>query len=201
MPTAALIDLNHLAFKHLDKGFFYLQNQDYDSCTGSLHAVNAALPKEYQIIFDTIEYNNAIKHPLEILCKKCPASHNRDEIQTWNMILPLHEQIITKKQTVDAWTCPECGEINTLADSKFILKARQEPYFTKVVPMPPERKQNLGDRTAYHVKYRAWFNNVVAELTRQISQLRWDHWKQGEDDSLGMDDLQQILNNNLEDSI
>jgi hypothetical protein len=200
MPTAALIDLNHLALKHLDKAFFYLLTQDYDSCVGSLHAVNASLPKEYQINFDTIEYNKAIQHPLEILCKSCGTSYNRDEITLWPMILPLHEQIVTKKKTVDAWTCKECNMNNILIDSKFIQKERQEPYFTKIVPQPPERKQNLGDRTAYHVKFRAWFNNVVAELTRQISQMRWDHWKQGEDENMNVEDMQSLVDKNLEGS-
>lgn len=198
MPTAALIDLNHLALKHLDKAFFYLQVQDYDSCVGSLHAVNAALPSDYQIVFDSDDYKQKISHPIEIYCKHCPAIMKRDDIKIWKMILPLHEQIITKTKTVDAWTCPECKEENILVDSKVIRKERQEPFFTKVVPAPPERKQNLGDRTAYHVKFRAWFNNVVAELTRQISQLRWDHWKQGEDENMNIEELQSVLANNME---
>lgn len=199
MPTAALIDLNHIALKHLDKAFYYLAGQDYDSCTSSLHAVNAALPPEYHITFDTEAYNKMIKHPLEIFCKSCGESHNRDEIKTWDMLLPLYQQIVTKSKSVKAWTCDKCNADNILLDSKMIQKVREEPFFTKVVPSPPERKQSLGDRTSFHIKYRAWFGNVVAELTRQISKLRWDHWKQG-DDNLDMADLQQVLEKGLETS-
>ena len=56
MPTAALIDLNHVALKHLDNAKFYLSIQDYDSCTAALHAANAALHPDYRITFDTEKY-------------------------------------------------------------------------------------------------------------------------------------------------
>ncbi len=196
MPTAALIDLNHIALKHLDKAIFYLQTQEYDSCIASLHAVNAALPPEYHIHFDTDEYNKMILHPLEIFCKSCGEPSNRDEIVLWDLLLPLHEQILLGTKTIEAWTCSKCNKNNILSESKIVQKVHQEPFFTKVVPMPPERKQNFGDRTSYHIKFRAWFGMVVAELTRQISQLRWDHWKQGENEENA--DLQQVLDTNLE---
>lgn len=199
MPTAALIDVNHMALKHLDKAFYYLASQDYDSCTSSLHSVNASLPPEYHIKFDTQKYNEMIKHPLEIYCKSCGVKHNRDEIQTWDMLLSLPEQIMAKAKSVKAWTCADCKYDNILTESKIVQGVHEEPFFTKVVPMPPERKQNLSDRTAYHIKYRSWFGMVVAELTRQISQLRWDHWKQG-DENMELSELQQVFANNYEDS-
>lgn len=199
MPTAALIDLNHIALKHLDKAFYYLQLKEYDSCTASIHAVNASLPPEYHIIFDTEKYSGLIEHPMEIYCKSCGVNFKRDSIKTWDMLLPLFEQVISKTKTVKAWSCPDCNKINILRESKIILTVREEPFFTKVVPMPPEQKQSVGDRTSFHIKYRSWFGMVVAELTRQISQLRWDHWKQG-DDNLDLGDLQQVLNTNLEGS-
>ena len=200
MPTAALIDLNHLALKHLDDAKFYLRGDNYDSATASLHSVNAALPPEYQIKFDTDEYNRLIKHPLEIYCKKCGEMHNRDEIQIWNLLLPLNEQILAKDKTTKAWSCAKCDSVNILLESKLVQKVREEPYFTKVVPMPPERKQSFGDRTSFHIHYRAWFGNVVAELTRAISQLRWDHWKQGDEDNLNLAELKEALSSNLESS-
>ena len=140
-----------------------------------------------------------VSHPIEIYCKSCGSKHKRDQIKTWDMLLTLTEQMLAKKKTIKAWTCEECNADNILTSSKIILTEREEPFFTKVVPMPPERKQNLGDRTAYHIKYRSWFGMVVAELTRQISQLRWDHWKQGDENQDGTD-LQQLLATNLEGS-
>lgn len=181
----------------MDKAFFYLNGYDYDACTGALHSVNAALPPEYQIKFDTDEYNKMISHPLEIYCKKCGVIHNRDEIKIWDMLLPLSDQIFSNEKTIKTWTCNDCNANNILKESKLVQKVREEPFFTKVVPMPPERKQNFGDRTTYHIKYRAWFGNVVAELTRLISQLRWDHWKQA-DEGFDMAELAQLIEKNLE---
>ena len=152
----------------MDNAKFYLQSQDYDSCTAALHSVNAALPPEYQITFDTLKYNEMIKHPLEIFCKSCGEAHNRDQIKTWNKLLSLSEQILTNNKMTKAWTCSKCNADNILVDSKLVQKVREEPFFTKIVPMPPERKQSLQDRTAFHIKYKGWFGNVVAELTRQI---------------------------------
>lgn len=175
MVTPALIDINILALKHLDKAYFYLQGRDYDSCTASLHSVNAALPPEYHIEFNSALYQAKIEHPLEIYCKKCGAHLMRDQIKIWDMLLPLELQIGRASKTVKAWTCTDCNSVNILSESKMVKKIAKEPFFIKVVPMPPERKQNLSDRTSYHIKYKSWFGMVVSELTRQISQLRWDN--------------------------
>lgn len=198
MPTAALIDLNHIALKHLDKAFWYLEKQEYDQCTASLHAVNAALPPEYHITFDTSKYYEMIKHPIEVFCKSCGDAQMRDELKTWDMVLTIEQQLLSGKKTIKAWTCSGCEFVNILEDSKMVEKVREEPFFTKVVPEPPTKKQELGDRTAYHIKYKAWFGMVVAELTRQISKLRWDHWKQGEGD-FDSEALESTLAENLED--
>lgn len=198
IPTAALIDLNHLALKHLDKAFFYLQTQEYDLCTAELHAVNASLPPDYQITFDDVKYKELTEHHLEIFCKHCAESTFRDKIKLWNMLLPLDIQIIEKRKFVKAWTCEKCNDQNILSESRLVQAVHENPHFTKVVPMPPTRKQSASDRTAYHIKYKSWFGNVEGELTRQISQLRWDHWKRGDQDAIDVDEIKDAIQN-LED--
>ena len=191
--AGALIDLNHLAFKHLDKAFYYLAGEDYDLCTASLHSVNAALPPEYHIEFNTAKYMELTKHPIEIYCKHCAAKYNRDEIETWQMLLPLHAQINKLSKYVSVWTCSKCSMENILSESKLIRSVLKEPFFIGVVPNPPERKQSVGDRTTFHIKYKNWFGMVESELTNQITKLRWDHHKEDEQDG-----LEAILTDGLE---
>ena len=197
MVTPALIDINILCLKHLDKAYYYLSGQDYDSCTASLHSVNAALPPEYHIQFNTESYESETKHPIEIYCKPCGSKHKRDEIKIWDMLLPLSLQIGHSSKTIKAWTCPDCQSSNILTESKLVKRVTKEPFFIKVVPRPPERKQNLSDRTSFHIHYKAWFGMVVAELTRQISQLRWDNHTPGDRGST--EELQESILKVLEE--
>jgi len=196
MVTPALIDINVLALKHLDKAYFYKSIGDYDSCTDSLQSVNAALPPEYHIKFSTQQYEDLVSHPLEIFCKHCGTSHNRDTIRVWNMLLPLSLQIGKLSTTVRAWTCPDCKRTNILSESKIKKKIIEEPYFIKVVPEPPRRKQNLDDRVSFTITYKLWFGRTVRELTRQISQLRWDNHQS--ESKNGVDELQETILTALE---
>src|SRR5215467_2077629 len=100
MKAGALIDLNHLAFKHFDKADYYLQGQDYDLCVASLHGINAALPPDYRVTFNTQQYQELTDKKLEIFCRSCGTEYNRESIQVWDMLLPLDEQIFTTEKYV-----------------------------------------------------------------------------------------------------
>uniref|UniRef100_A0AAT9J762 ORF14 n=1 Tax=Nitrosopumilaceae spindle-shaped virus TaxID=3065433 RepID=A0AAT9J762_9VIRU len=191
MVTPALIDLNILALKHLDRAYFALYHQDYDACTASLHSVNAALKDGYRVEFNTDKYRAATEHPTLIYCKPCGTKFNKDDIKMWNMLLPLAQQIGSGSTHTKVWTCHECKATNILSESKIEKQILEEPFFLKIVPYPPSRKQNLSDRTTYHIKYKAWFGMAVSELTRQISQLRWDNHRPG--DEQGMDQIQEQI--------
>jgi hypothetical protein len=191
MVTPALIDLNILALKHLDRAYFALAHQDYDACTASLHSVNACLKDGYRVTFNTEEYKAKTEHPTQIYCKPCGKVFNRDSIKVWHMLLPLVMQVGTGNTHTKVWTCSDCQGTNVLSESKIEKQILEEPFFLKVVPYPPSRKQELSDRTTYHIKYKAWFGMAVSELTRQISQLRWDNHRPG--DEQGMDEFQDEL--------
>lgn len=196
MVTPALIDLNILALKHLDKAYYALSHQDYDACTAALHSVNAALKDGYRVEFNTQKYREKTEHPTKIFCKPCGVECNRDDISTWDMLLPLAQQIESGNKFTKAWNCKSCKGINILSESKIEKQILEEPFFLKIVPYPPSRKQNLSDRTTYHIKYKSWFGMVVSELTRQISQLRWDNHHPG--DEAGMEQFQEELLQSLD---
>ncbi len=191
MVTPALIDLNILALKHLDRAYFALAHQDYSACTASLHSVNACLKDGYRVEFDSDKYEKLTAHPTKIFCTPCGKEYNRDDIKTWQMLLPLVMQIGSGSKTTKVWSCTECKATNVLSESKIEKQRLEEPFFLKVVPFPPSMKQDAGDRTTFHLKYKTWFGMAVSELTRQISQLRWDNHRPG--DQEGMDEMQEQI--------
>ena len=187
MKAGALIDLNHLCFKHIDKADYYLQGKDYDLCVAELYGVNAALPETggYRVEFNTQKFKEMTDKRLEVLCKSCGESYNRDNLIIWDMLLPLNEQILSTEKFVKAWTCEKCKASFPLSDSKMILKEVQADFYIGVVPEPPQRNQNLSDRTTFHIKFKSWYGMVKAELTAKITKLRWDYHNEDENESLG----------------
>ena len=185
MKAGALIDVNHLAFKHIDKADYYLAGKDYDLCLAELHGVNACLPHDHRIEFNTDKFKELTDKKLEVVCKSCGETYNRDKLTVWDMLLPLDEQIFSTEKFVKAWTCEKCKASYPLSDSRMILKEVQSDFFIGVVPEPPQKNQNLSDRTTFHIKFKSWYGMVKAELTAKITKLRWDYHKEDENESLG----------------
>lgn len=62
-----------------------------------------------------------------------------------------------------------------------IQKILGEPYFLKVVPKPPERKDGLMDRATYHNKISVWFWTFIDEIEERLGQFRDDNWSRGDE--------------------
>jgi len=60
-------------------------------------------------------------------------------------------------------------------------KILSEPYFLRIVPKPPQRKDGLMDRSTYHSKIAVWIWTFLDELEERMAQFRDDNWSKGDE--------------------
>ena len=200
MPQARLTDVNSAAMKYRNVAIASLASQNYDNCFGSLYALNGLLPKEYRVVISTIEYNNMTRQDIFVTCGECGAELDFRSVQVFLVLRPLIETIISGNQYEKVWFCTACKHENKLLKTKMSQTVLKEPYFLKVVPKPPRRKDGLNDRSSYHRKVIQWAWALLDELETQFAQFRDDNWsKKGgmyeefDDDIGGEEDAETVV--------
>ena len=177
IPQSRLPDVNTAFIKYRNIATSSLSSRNYDSLFGALYAINGMLPKEYRVKISTIEYNKLTKQDLFVTCNKCQTEIDFKAVQVFRLLMPLVETAITQVSTMKVWVCTACNYENKLLKTKMSQKTLQEPYFLKVVPKPPLRKDGLSDRSSYHRKVSQWAWGLLDELETQMAQFRDDNWK------------------------
>ena len=154
-----------------------LASQNYDNCFGALYALNGLLPKEYRIQISTIEYNQLTKQDIFVKCNKCQLESDFKAVQVFPLLLPLIETVLTGNEYEKIWICPACKHENKILKTKMSQRILKEPFFLKVVPKPPRRRDGLNDRSTFHRKVTQWAWSLLDELETQFAQFRDDNWK------------------------
>ena len=181
MPQSRLPDINTAFITHRRDVISSLKARNYGACFGSIQALQGLLPEGYRIVISTIEYNKLTKHEKFYTCNFCGEESERSKIRIDDVLLTVIDSVLLGRKTQKMWTCPKCKEDNGLEDTEISETTLKEPYFLKVVPNPPERKDGLHDRSTYHNKMEQWVRTTLAELEAQMAQFRDDNWTKEEE--------------------
>ena len=156
----------------------------------AFYAYNALLPLDYQIRISTKEYNKITREDVYVECENCqeidPDNENEKAVMRQTRILYkdliIREKLLSsfesslfEKDHIKVWKCPKCKKESNLEKTKFTQKVRKKPYYLKVVPEPPQRRDGIMDNKTYHRKISQWAGNFLAELAHQESKFREDY--------------------------
>lgn len=167
-----LIDINSRAGRYHYELLKDLKMGNHANLIGELKSTNALLPEEFRIRISTSEYNEATKTKIVIKCPKCEKETPRNNIKPYNQLQSTLDSILTKKNTIKVWKCPECNKINPLSSNDVIQETLPQPTFFKVIPDPPRRENNLTDRQTFESNFKAWAWNFIQELEKSIADYR-----------------------------
>lgn len=187
---AILPDLNTGYIKYRNKILDSLDSGKILNLIGSLATKNAMLPVEYQVSISDEIYYEKIKQITISKCNHCnsdypildekgkatketeqrPTEHNFQDVRVYQMMLPIITSFVCGSNYADFWTCKKCKKANRLSKTKFIKTALQKPYYLKVVPESPKRKDGL-DRH-FLTKSKEWAWNFLYEVEHQMGEYR-----------------------------
>lgn len=167
-----LIDINSRAGRYHYELLRDLKAGNYNNLIGELKATNALLPEEFRIKISTSQYNEKIKTKLIVVCPQCEAETTRESIKPYNKIQSTLDAILTKKQTIKVWKCPQCNKVNPLSSKDMIQETLPQPSYFRIIPDPPKRENNLTDRQAFESNFKAWAWLFVHELEKSIADYR-----------------------------
>jgi len=180
MPQARLTDINTAAITYRREVISGLKAKNYSACFGSLYALNGLLPEEYRVKISDIIYEDKTKQDIFVKCKFCQIDQDFKIVKKFDLLLPLIKRILSSKTHEKIWVCTDCKKNNLLEQTELIQKILGEPYFLKVVPKPPERKDGLMDRATYHSKIQVWIWTFLDEIEERMAKFRDDNWSKGD---------------------
>ena len=179
MVQAALPDLNTQWIMAKREAWTAIKNRDYNSLFGALLDINAMLPKDkekdYQIEISDLKYNQLVKEDVLYPCIKCKTETRKELITIKKIETSKIIRTLTGKTFETIWECPECKEINILSQTRPIQQKLKEPFFIKVVPSPPSRKNGILDRREYDKRVKRWAMLFMNELSYQMSRYRLEY--------------------------
>lgn len=177
MPQSRLPDVNTAIIVYRREAITDLKGQRYDGCLGALHALNGMLPDVYRVKISTTDYNKMMKEGLFATCNFCTEESNFQVVKTTDVFLPFDQSIVSENIKEKIWICSHCHKENKRSLTKFTHKTFEKPYYLRVVPDPPTRKDGVMARNEFHRKFSSWFWTMLGEIEAQLAQFRDDNWK------------------------
>ena len=144
----------------------------YDACIGALYSIMGLLPKDYRPTISTEEFEHMTNQNLLAVCTECKAENNFAQIKTYQIILPYLSSFVSGKDREEVWDCLQCNAMNRLNQTQFIQKVLKEPYFLKILPKAPGRKEGMLGRTQYKIKFSTWFWLVLSSVEALMGRYR-----------------------------
>lgn len=182
MVQAKLPDLNNYWIKYHDHGMFCLYSKNYAGCIAAIYNINALLPDEYRVEVSTKKYNELSRDKLVIICSKCEAEVNRNEIKIMTLLLSSIDSLISGDKSVQVWICSKCNGENDFIRSKKINDSHKNPTYYKVMPEPPLQKEGLTGRWQFYTKMTKWFFTCLEEEDHQLGLYRKEYQPESERD-------------------
>jgi hypothetical protein len=62
--------------------------------------------------------------------------------------------------------------MNRLDSTKLLQEVLKEPYYLKVLPKPPGRKDGMMGRTQFKIKFSTWFWLALSSIEAQMGRYR-----------------------------
>lgn len=161
--------------------------KDFNSSLGSLDNMNALFPKEYRVEINTNKYNELMQQRLLYKCNNCNEEINQNEIELFDIIIPLVDSILAKTQTEKVWKCSKCNKLNEFVKTETVQEKMVEPYYLKVVYSNPTKQDGIIDHSSFDNKFTSWFWTFLKELEYQIGLYRAEYRAQNGSDMEGDD--------------
>lgn len=178
MPQAKLPDINTAFVKYRTHGLICIDMKNYAGASASLNGINALLPNDYKIEINSAKYNEALKTKISIICNFCNSEINKNDIKIVNLLNPILIQTLTSNEYQKAWFCPQCKKENYLNKTKMVKYTALKPFYLKVIPEPPRKKDGLQTKNTFHHNYVKWFYNFLEELEYQLGLYRIEYISQ-----------------------
>ncbi len=197
-----LIDINTSAITYRRECLIALKQKQYASCYGSIKAMNGLLPadeegKSYRLRFDTIEYDEKVHGDTMIECMHCEKQQPRDKIDVFDVRLDQMAALTVGYNNEKIWICKLCKKDNVLKDSRVYENVIQQPFYSQVLPEPPENHGGLLDQMNYHKLVTEWVWLCLDNLEESFTRYRKDYEPKGQagmygdDVDTSLDDMQK----------
>lgn len=175
MPQAKLPDINAAWSSYRAYGLQCIQYHNYPGMVAAINEMNALLPDEYRVKVDTKEYKELEREDLTVICTACKAETTPNKLVVFSMMIPITINHYGKPVLEEVWSCTKCKATNNLTKTRMIRKIKVKPYYNKIMPDPPIRKDGILDRAHYHNELVAWFFDALEELDHQLGKYRAEY--------------------------
>jgi len=184
MVQAKLPDLNNYWINYHNIGIHSIYTKDYVNVVACIYNMNAILPDEYRVEINTERYNELSQDKLMVVCSICNAEIIYNEIKVIETLLNPLESMILDERTKQVWNCSKCNGVNEFTRTKKIKDHHTNPFYYKVIPEPPLRKDGLTGRFQFHNKMTVWFFTSLEEIDHQLGLYRKEYEPEGERDDI-----------------
>ena len=151
------------------------KSERFDACIGALYSLMGLLPSLYRPTVSTEEFELLTNQNMEAVCTGCQTRNNFATVKTFDLVLTFEKSLISGKQTESVWECLQCKHINQLSKTTFFQKVLKEPYYLKVLPKPPGRKDGMLGRTQFKIKFSTWFWLALSSIEAQMGRYREEY--------------------------
>lgn len=174
--------MNTAVIKYRNLATTELNEKNYSRAYGACYAINAVLPKKYQIRISTEEYEEVMRTSVIVICGNCDKEINRRDIEIAEVTLSTIQSLITNQVVEQIWVCLSCGHNNRLDTTRMKQTKLTQPHFKQVVPEPPKRRDGLNSRMGHHNKAEQWVWLILEELEYALATYREDYTKEHKDE-------------------
>ena len=161
-----------------------LDQKDYNGATSGLYNINSLLTESYIVSIDTTQYNKQTEESIFYQCRFCNNETSQSNIQVFDYLLPLDEQIISGEKYVKSWKCPECKKLMARCRTNIIKDKLESPYYRRIVPECPTRGIGLQKRISFPQQFDKWFYNFLEELQHALALYRIEYVAQNGEDMM-----------------
>lgn len=187
---ASLPDLNTQFIKNKNKAISAADNKEWTTAIGAVYSINALLPDDFQITVSTIKYLSELQTSIVGVCEHCDQEiENFDHVPKLELILSQTERMVIGSKSSTVWDCPNCKKMNYLDGTKTKIMKKQEPFYSKTIPKPPEFKHGFGGRVRYDQDMLNWFWNSINEIDHAMMEYRRSYKGKDEIDESGLESL------------
>ena len=148
----------------------------------SLEAINALMPPEFKVEVNTEKYNELRKETRMITCNLCKEENILNDVKQYDVELDWVEQILSSVTVQRMWICVKCEKPNIFNSNDITLIKNGEPFYYKVIPIPPVRQIGIRGRMTYDKEFRMWYSIASNEIESQIGVYRAEYAKQDEEE-------------------
>ena len=171
---SATSDVNAAVMSMRNQLVFARSVGDSEQVRHAIYTMNEILPAEFQLIFDTENYENSIKHLYTIMCKcgaECRVSTDTTKYENPAKVFGRWSYEFKSASPRKYVICNECKNKVYIKNSELVLEKKSKFATERFVPEEPIF-YTLYNRALNHGGYWNWVMVCHAALERQLREFR-----------------------------